>query len=56
MLENTFRLAVDPVYQPFEGSSKIKNYFLYESCLERNRFELIFDSLFDRDFEWEEYA
>jgi hypothetical protein len=52
MMENLFRLALDPIYQASEDVPKSKSYYIYDNCLEKNRFELIFDSLFDRDLEW----
>lgn len=53
MLENLFRIAIDPIYQPSEEISKSKSYYVYENSLDKNKFELIFDSLFDRDLQWE---
>lgn len=50
MMENLFRIAVDPVFRPNDTPKNA--YYIYESSLESNRFEVIFDSLFDRDFEW----
>lgn len=49
MMENLARVSLDPVFQPNEEAPKSKSHFIYDSCLYKNRFELIFDSLFDRD-------
>lgn len=56
MLENLARVSLDPVFQPSEEAPKSKSHFIYESCLLKNRFELIFDSLFDRDLKWEDWS
>ncbi len=54
MLENMFRLSLDPLFRPNESLSRHSSYFLYDNVFETNKFQLIFDSLFDSDFEWEE--
>ena len=57
MLENMFRLAVDPIFQPMEeGLSRTLSYYIPDNILENNRFELIFDSMFDRINEWEKHC
>ena len=55
MLENMFRLAVDPLFRP-SVISKVESYFLYDKFfLLKNKFVLIFDEKYDRDREWEVY-
>ena len=52
-----FRLCVDPIFRPNTDNSctKSESYYLYDSSfLERNKFSLIFDEKYDRNFEWEE--
>jgi tubulin polyglutamylase TTLL1 len=56
MMENAFRLCIDPIFRPkIEcACSKSESYYIYdETFLERNKFTLIFDEKYDRDFEWE---
>ena len=56
MMENAFRLCIDPLFRPPLASSPAKHesyYFYDDSFIERNKFELIFDEKFDCDFEWE---
>lgn len=53
MMENAFRLAVDPLFRPKLDcpTSKAESYYIYDdSFLERNKFTLIFDEKYDRDF------
>ena len=38
MVENVFRISVDAVYQPNDDCSRARSYFLYENCLEKNKF------------------
>lgn len=56
MVENLARISLDPVFQPSEEAPKSKSHFIYESCLLKNRFELVFDSLFDRNLDWEHWS
>jgi hypothetical protein len=42
MIENTFRIAIDPVFPP-AGFSNFKNNFNIDNPLENNKYELIFD-------------
>jgi tubulin polyglutamylase TTLL1/tubulin monoglycylase TTLL3/8 len=46
MLDNTFRLAVDPLFPPQEGFSLKKGATGIEVCPE-NRFDLVFDERID---------
>lgn len=57
MVENLFRMVVDPVFQPFENELP-RNLACYipDNIIGSNRFELIFDSLHDRDEKWEAYS
>lgn len=53
MMENMFRIAIDPLFRPNLDISYAKSelYYLYdESFLNRNKFTLIFDQKYDRDF------
>ena len=50
MLENLFRIAVDPIFQGRDDIPKSMSYYIYENCLDKNQFQLIFDSLYDRDY------
>jgi len=46
MMENMFRICVDPLFRPSIDHfySKNESYYLYdESFLDRNRFTLMFD-------------
>jgi len=52
MLENLFRIAVDPIFQAKKIANKSGTYYFYENCMDKTKFEPIFDSLIDRDFEW----
>ena len=55
MLENIFRLAVDPLFRP-SSSLKVESYYLYDKFfLEKNKFRLIFDQEYDGDKKWEKY-
>jgi tubulin polyglutamylase TTLL1 len=55
MLENAFRLAVDPLFRP-TLSLKVESYYLYDkNFLEKNKFCLIFDEAYDRNPNWEHY-
>lgn len=47
-----FRLTLDPIFRPDINVSKHYSYFLYDNVFEKNKFTLIFDSLFDSDFAW----
>jgi len=49
-----FRIAIDPIFQPAKGQFP-RNLACYvpENIADNNRFELIFDTLFDRDYNWE---
>ena len=44
MIENTFRIAVDPLYPP-PVYSGIKNNFNIENIIELNKYELFFDEI-----------
>ena len=46
MLNNTFRIAVDPLFPPYEGFSMKKGSIGVEICPE-NRFDLVFDERVD---------
>lgn len=57
MLENMFRLSIDPLFRPSITSvTKAESYYLYDSTfLSKNKFILIFDEKYDRDIRWEKY-
>ena len=46
MLDNTFRIAIEPLFPPTEGYSLKKGSIGVETCPE-NRFDLIFDERID---------
>ncbi|EGR31979.1 tubulin-tyrosine ligase family protein, putative [Ichthyophthirius multifiliis] len=46
MIENTFRIAIDPVFPP-AGFTNFKNNFNIDNPLENNKYELFFDELTD---------
>ena len=46
MLDNTFRIAIEPLFPPSEGFSLKKGSIGVETCPE-NRFDLIFDERID---------
>ncbi len=46
MLDNTFRIAIEPIFPPSEGYSLKKGSIGIETCPE-NRFDLIFDERVD---------
>ncbi|CAD8199428.1 unnamed protein product [Paramecium octaurelia] len=50
MVENLFRIAIDPIFPPpyFEEWPQNKKLFIPDNVLENNRFELIFDELIDK--------
>ena len=56
-MENLFRIAIDPIFQPSQNNPP-RNLACYipENIIERNRFELIFDSLYDRNEIWEQFS
>lgn len=56
MMENVFRIAVDPLYPPFMVFPRTMSFCVPENMFQFNKFELIFDSFYDRDFDWEEYC
>ena len=47
MLDNAFRIAIDPIFMPNKGFTAKKGSIGAETCPE-NRFELIFDEAVDR--------
>lgn len=47
MVDNALRLGLDPLYPPTPSPYNFKPY-LTDNSIERNRFELIFDSQYDR--------
>jgi hypothetical protein len=52
MVENAFKLGLDPIYPPTACPYNSKPY-LSDNAIERNRFELIFDSQYDRLLQYE---
>jgi hypothetical protein len=52
LLENVFRLAVDPLFPPTMFPDKEHEYTIAEKLYENNKFELLFDSLTERDPKW----
>ncbi|CAD8118984.1 unnamed protein product [Paramecium sonneborni] len=50
MVENLFRIAIDPIFPPpyFEEWPQNKKLFIPDNVLENNRFELIFDELIEK--------
>lgn len=50
MVENLFRVAVDPIFPPpfFEEWPQNKKLFIPDNVVENNRFELIFDELIEK--------
>lgn len=55
MLDNTFRIAVDPLFPPNDGFSMKKGAIGTEQCPE-NRFDLIFDERVDGPALLEKYG
>lgn len=49
LIENVFRLGVDPVFRPTMFPDKEHEYWIPEKLIENNKFELVFDSLTERD-------
>jgi tubulin monoglycylase TTLL3/8 len=47
MLDNAFRISIDPLFMPAKGFTSKKGSVGADTCPE-NRFELIFDELVDR--------
>ena len=47
MLDNAFRIAIDPIFMPSKGFTAKKGSVGADTCPE-NRFELIFDEAVDR--------
>lgn len=56
LIDNVFRLAVDPLFPPTMCPDKEHEYFLADKFFENNKFELIFDSITERDQYWENYC
>lgn len=52
MVENAFKIGLDPLYPPTACPYTSKP-FLTDSVLTKNRFELIFDSQYDRDLQYQ---
>lgn len=53
MVENLFRIVIDPLFQPkFIEPSRTLSCYIPENIIDNNRFELIFDSMFDSLPEW----
>ncbi|CAD8122582.1 unnamed protein product [Paramecium sonneborni] len=50
MIENLFRIAVDPIFPPpfFEEWPQNKKLFIPDNVVENNKFELIFDELIEK--------
>lgn len=50
LVENTLRIAVDPIFPPpyFDEWPQNKKQFAPDNLLENNKFELIFDELVDK--------
>ncbi|CAD8212586.1 unnamed protein product [Paramecium octaurelia] len=50
MVENLFRIAVDPIFPPpfFEEWPQNKKLFIPDNVIENNKFELIFDELIEK--------
>ncbi|CAD8193862.1 unnamed protein product [Paramecium pentaurelia] len=50
MVENLFRIAIDPIFPPpyFEEWPQNKRLFIPDNVLENNRFDLIFDELIEK--------
>jgi hypothetical protein len=47
MLENAFRIAIDPLYPPPIVWPQHKKHLVPDNLLEGNRFEIIFDEMID---------
>ena len=47
MLENAFRIAVDPVYPPPIVWPSQRKHFAPDNILENNKFDLVFDEIVD---------
>ena len=52
LVDNVFKLGVDPLFPPTMFPDKEHEYIIGEKNLESNKFELIFDSLMERDQYW----
>ena len=52
MLQNVFRIAIDPIYAPFMLFPRTMSFCVPEDMFQCNKFELIFDQCYDRDSEW----
>lgn len=50
MVENLFRIAVDPIFPPpfYDEWPQNKKLFIPDNLLENNKFEIIFDELVDK--------
>lgn len=56
LIENVFRLTLDPLYRPSMFPDKEHEYYISEKIIENNKCELIFDELLERDEGWENYC
>ena len=56
LVDNVFRLAVDPLFPPTMYPDKEHEYSIPDKLYESNKFQLIFDSIAEKDQYWETYC
>lgn len=56
MVENALRIALDPIFPPNQECPWVAKFYLPDNFLERNRFELIFDSRCDSNLNFEHFC
>lgn len=52
MIQNIFRIGIDPLFRPNSNQSSKHEYLYNEKSIEKNRFRLIFDEKYDKNPIW----